>query len=226
MSCILEKTEVIPRSFLFFPIAGQIYSLVKFCNYPSSLLLALAVCYWLLIGHNLHRGFTVIRQGYFDSMYIMGRGGGRNERGEGWIEWDGYTSPHSRVLPYPHLFANRALQTIFHLCIPKKISQASLLISSKYFHQSGIIIFSREVQYWMQPFSCQQREQHIPKRNYEITVQCMRFIFPNQSDNDGHLNLFITFSNVYIWGLGWRFWDHSFWDHGIQMNFQYIFSQL
>jgi hypothetical protein len=35
---------------------------------------------------------------------------------------------------------------------------------------SGIMIFQREVQYLMQPFSCQHGEQYISKKNYEITI--------------------------------------------------------
>ncbi len=31
------------------------------------------------------------------------------------------------------------------------------------------MIFCREVQYKMQPFTCQHRELHISKQNYEIT---------------------------------------------------------
>jgi hypothetical protein len=72
------------------------------------------------------------------------------------------------------------LQTIFPWCIPKidLAIYASLQISSKYF-QNIIIMFCLElwysVDYKMQPFSCQHREQHISKQDYEISVKEIHF---------------------------------------------------
>jgi hypothetical protein len=56
---------------------------------------------------------------------------------------------------------------------PFMYSQKYLAMQTKYFQcsvLSRIMIFWREVQYKMQPFSSQHREQHISKRNYEISV--------------------------------------------------------
>jgi hypothetical protein len=80
----------------------------------------------------------------------------------------------------------------------------------------------------MQPFSCQHREQHISKRNNEITV-VQEMIY-----KDGrHLELvfFPILKYIYIWDLGLRFGKFLL-NHAIyvismkQMNFHYIFSQL
>ncbi len=45
----------------------------------------------------------------------------------------------------------------------------------------------------MQLFSCQHREQHISKRNFEITAVILwkRFIFPDWHYKDGPLNFYI-----------------------------------
>jgi hypothetical protein len=58
----------------------------------------------------------------------------------------------------------------------KRISPASLLISTKYFYNRIIMSvcnygIHKIVQYKMQPFSCQHREKHISKQNYEISVE-------------------------------------------------------
>jgi hypothetical protein len=71
------------------------------------------------------------------------------------------------------------LHAIFHLCIPKKVSQASLLITTKHF-QNRIIVLCLELWYSVEKynsvtihrcshFSSQHGKQHISKRNYEIT---------------------------------------------------------
>jgi hypothetical protein len=59
----------------------------------------------------------------------------------------------------------------------------------------------------MQPSSCQQREQYIPKRNYEFYWG--RFIFADHSYKDGPLNLLLV---IYTWDLGVRF-DNYFLVH-------------
>ncbi len=61
--------------------------------------------------------------------------------------------PHSKQFPF--------------MCSQKRFSPASLLISAKYF-QNRLIMFSLELQCYMQQFSCQHRKHHISKRNYEI----------------------------------------------------------
>ncbi len=118
-----------------------------------------------------------------------------------------------------------------------RFSQVSLIISTKYFQKnriimhvlSGIMLFWREVQYLhMQPYSCQHREQHISKRNYEISVVKLQEIHISRLELQRWPYEFVIFySKVYIWDLGLRF---SFWDPVIQisfrqMHFLYIFSQ-
>jgi hypothetical protein len=51
-------------------------------------------------------------------------------------------------------------------------------------------------------------EEHISKRNYEITV-VQRFIFPDKNYKDGTLGFVACFSKVYLWdwGLANSFWD-------------------
>ncbi len=68
----------------------------------------------------------------------------------------------------------------------------------------------------MQPFG----EQHISKRNYEITV-VQRFIFPDKNYKDGPLEFVASFSKVYLWDWGLA---NSFWEHLIQISIRQIFS--
>ncbi len=79
----------------------------------------------------------------------------------------------------------------------------------------------------MQPFSCQHRDQHISKRNYEISV-VQEIHISRLELQRGSLEFVISFSKVYIWdrGLATSFWDHVIKSLIRQMNFQYIFSQL
>ncbi len=69
------------------------------------------------------------------------------------------------------------------------------------------MIFWREVQDLLQPFSCQQREQHISKRNYEITVGQEIHIARLELYKDGPLNLLFPFPKYSIYlGFGIEFW--------------------
>ncbi len=101
----------------------------------------------------------------------------------------------------------RQCQTISDLCIPQKDLTPSLI--PKYQlnicnenYKLEIMIFWREVQYLMQLFSCQHREQNIFKRNYEITVVILwrRVIFLDYNYKDCPLNLSFTFLK-YIFGI-------------------------
>jgi hypothetical protein len=56
----------------------------------------------------------------------------------------------------------------------------------------------------MKPFSCQHREQHISKWNYEITVVQEIHISRLELQN-WPLEFFITLSKEYFWDLGLRF---------------------
>ncbi len=76
------------------------------------------------------------------------------------------------------------------------------------------MIFWREVQYLIQPFSSQHREQHISKWNYAISVVQETHIFTLELKR-WSLELNISFSKVYIWDLSLA---HSFWDHIIQIS--------
>ncbi len=75
----------------------------------------------------------------------------------------------------------------------------------------------------MQPFSCQHREQHISKCNYEISevqeIHISRLELQRWS-----LEFVISFSKVYIcdWdvGLGNSFWDHVILISIRQIDFQ------
>ncbi len=65
------------------------------------------------------------------------------------------------------------------------------------------MIFRKEVQFLMQSFNCQHREQHISKRNYEITVVQKIHISRIYKYKDGPLNFFISFSSE-IWLIPFR----------------------
>jgi hypothetical protein len=78
-------------------------------------------------------------------------------------------------------------------------------------------------------YSCQHKEQHISKWNYEIAV-VQEIHISRLELKRRPLEFIISFSKVYIWDLGLDL-ANSFWDHVIkisfrQMRFQYIFSQL
>jgi hypothetical protein len=53
--------------------------------------------------------------------------------------------------------------------------------------------------------SYQHREQHISKRNYEITVVQEIHIFRLELQR-WPLQFIISFSKVYVWDLGLKFW--------------------
>jgi hypothetical protein len=82
----------------------------------------------------------------------------------------------------PCFLSRPALQTIFHLCIPKKDLAKPHL--TKYF----------------QPFSCQNREQHLSNGNYEITV-VQEIYIPRLEQQVWPQVFVISFSIVYIWDL-------------------------
>ena len=103
---------------------------------------------------------------------------------------------------------------------PKKICQASLLISTKYF-QNWIRMFCLELWYSVEKYICQHREQHISKRNYEISV-VQEIHISRLELQRWPLEFVISFSKEYIWdsGLTYSFWDHVTQISIRQTNFQ------
>ncbi len=98
-----------------------------------------------------------------------------------------------------------ALQTIFQfMCSQKRFSQASLLVSTKYFQYELRFFLLRSSGLQMQPFTCWHSGQHISTWNYEITVEQMIYISRLQVYR-WPLELVISFSNLYIWDLRLRF---------------------
>ncbi len=92
---------------------------------------------------------------------------------------------------------------------PKRFSQASRLISTKYV-KNRIIMFCPELsyseEYKMHPFSCQHREQHISKQDYEIQ-KFRKLIHISRLKTQRCFLYFVIsfFSKVYIWVLALRF---------------------
>jgi hypothetical protein len=98
----------------------------------------------------------------------------------------------------------------------KRFSQASRLISTKYV-KNRIIMFCLELsyseEYKMQPFSCQHREQHISKQDYEIQ-KFRRFIYISRLEPQRcslYLVIYRTFlMYLYIWVFGIEVWLITF----------------
>ncbi len=120
-----------------------------------------------------------------------------------------------------HRFFCTTLQTIFHLCIPKK--------DLAKFH----LIFCREVQNY--------RCRHSAVSIGTIYFQTESWNFSSTGDSyfpirtihnytDGPLNCLFSFLKyifgIWEWGLANSFWDHGTQISIRQMNCQYIFSQL
>jgi len=114
----------------------------------------------------------------------------------------------------------------------KRFRQQSLLISTTYF-QNRIIMFCLELWYSaenkMQSFGCQQREQHVFKWNYEITV--VQEIHISRLELQILTLEFVIHFLKNIFGIWDRGLASSFSDHVIQISvrqthFQFIFSKL
>jgi hypothetical protein len=59
--------------------------------------------------------------------------------------------------------------------------------------------------YYMQPVSCQHREQHITKRSYKISVE-QEIHISRLEYKYGSLNFLFTLFKVYIWDLVVEVW--------------------
>ncbi len=85
----------------------------------------------------------------------------------------------------------------------KRFSQASLQIPTKYF-KSWIIMLCLELWYSVEKYSWQHRDQHISKRNYEITVveeiHISRYI-PTSLLGTGKPLAFFIMNLCFIWSV-------------------------